>query len=62
MDKKKRCAHAHAHEYNSAIDTNKTLMFATMDGPRGYKTKWNKSERDKHHMISYTVEFKKQKK
>ena len=32
-----------------------------MDGPRGYSTKRNKSEKDKYHMISHTCGIKKNK-
>ena len=36
---------SHRKEWNSAI-------YSTMDGPREYHTKWNKSEKDKYHVIS----------
>ena len=29
-----------------------------MDGPRDYHTQWNKSEKDKHHDISYSRNLK----
>jgi len=40
------------NEWNNAICSN-------MDGPRDYHTKWNKSDRDKYHMISLICEKKK---
>ena len=36
---------------NNAICTN-------MDGPRDYLTKWNKSEKDKYHMIHLHMKSK----
>ena len=36
----------HKKEWNNAICSN-------MDGPRDYHTKWNKSDKDKYHMIPY---------
>jgi len=32
---------------------------STMDGPRDYRTKWSKSEKDEHHMISLISEITK---
>ena len=32
---------------------------SNMDGPRDYHTKWSKSEKEKHHMISLIPEIKK---
>ena len=37
---------SHKNEYNPAICSN-------MDGPRRYYAKWNKSDKDKYHMISF---------
>ena len=37
----------HEKEYNLAICND-------VDGTRGYYAKWNKSEKDKYHMISIT--------
>ena len=36
---------SHKKEWNNAI-------FSNWDGPRDYHTKWNKSDKDKHHMTS----------
>ena len=36
----------HKKERNNAI-------FSNMNVPRGYHTKWSKSEREKHHMTSF---------
>ena len=36
----------HKKEWNNVIYSN-------MDATRDYHTKWNKSERDKYHMISH---------
>ena len=51
--------HTHTHIYNGvlAIKENEIMPFA-MDGPRDYQTKWNKSEKDKYHMISYMWNIK----
>ena len=35
---------SHKKEWNNAICSN-------MDGPREYRTKWSKSEKDKYYMI-----------
>ena len=41
-------------EYDSAIKKNEILPFVvTMDGPGAYYAKWNKSEKNKYHMISF---------
>ena len=34
-------------------------MYNSMDGPRGFKTKWNKWERERH-MLLFIHEIKKQ--
>ena len=44
--------------FYSLLRKNEILTLChNMDGPRGYYTKSNKSEKDKYHMISY-VELK----
>ena len=43
---------SHKKEWNNAICSNK-------DGVEGHHAKWNKSGKDKYHMISLYVEFKK---
>ena len=46
--------HTHTEEYYSAIKKNE--IFATgnnMDGPWGHYAKWNKSDREKYHIISF---------
>ena len=58
---KKKChthtdthTHTHTEEYYSAIKKNE--IFATgnnMDGPWGHYAKWNKSDREKYHIISF---------
>jgi len=41
-------------EYYSAKKKEGNLAICdNMDGPGGYYTKWNKSEKDKYHMISF---------
>ena len=33
-------------------------MYSNTDGPRGYQTKWNKTEKDKYHDIAYMWNLK----
>ena len=33
-------------------------MYSNTDGPRGYQTKWNKTEKDKYHDIAYIWNLK----
>ena len=42
------------HVYNGILLSHKkwNLTVCDMDGPRGCYAKWNKSEKDKYHMIS----------
>ena len=52
------------HSVNDCISmywatNNWTISFAAMYGPRGYHTKWSKSDKDKYHMISLTCGIQK---
>ena len=45
--------------YYSAIKMNwYNAIYSNMDGSRDYHIKWNKSEKDKYHMISYVWNIK----
>ena len=46
--------HRYTIAYYSAIKRRNNAIFSNVDGLRGYPTKWNKSGRDKYHMISLT--------
>ena len=51
---KKMCS-INIMEYYSALKKEWNLtIWKNTDGPRGYNAKWNKSEKDKHCMISLT--------
>ena len=41
-------------KYYSAIKKQWNAIYSNMDGPRESHTKWRKSEKDKHHMTSFT--------
>ena len=43
---------SHKKEWNNAICSN-------MDGPRDYHTKWNQSDKEKYHDITYLWNLKK---
>ena len=40
-------------EYYSDIKRMNNAICSNKDGPRDYHTKWSKSEKDKHHDITY---------
>ena len=44
--------HTHTEEYYSAIKKEWNLTIHHIDEPRRYYAMWNKSEKDKYHMIS----------
>ena len=53
MDKED-LVHRYTLEHHSAIKKNKIMPFCyNMDEPRDYLTKLTKSEKDKHHIISF---------
>ena len=39
-------------EYYSATKRMNNDIFSNIDGPRGYHIKWNKTERERHDVIS----------
>ena len=45
----------------SVIKEEKLAIYANMDGPWKYYAKWNKSDKEKYHMISLNVESEKKK-
>ena len=51
---KEDVGHAYTMEYYSAIRRDEIMPFAaTWVGPTDYCTKWNKTEKDKYHRISF---------
>ena len=51
--------YTHTMKYYSAIKKKEILPNANTDRPRRHYAKWNKSEKDKHHMISLTCGIQK---
>ena len=51
--------HTHTMDTTQAIKKNEILPFAVTDGPRGYYAKYNKSDKDKYCMVSFTCGIKK---
>ena len=50
--------HIYAMEYYSAIKIEWNLtVCSNMNGLGGYYAKWNKSEKDKYYMISFTCKI-----
>ena len=49
--------HTHKMEYYWAIKNQNLAICDNMDGSIGYYTKWNKSEKDKYHIISHICEL-----
>ena len=49
--------HTHTHSHTGILLSHKkelnNAICSNMDGPRDSHTKWNKSEEDKYHMVSY---------
>ena len=54
------CVYIYTHDgiLLSHKKESKLAICDNMDGLRGYYAKWNKSEKDKYHMISFIYESK----
>ena len=55
------CTHTHTHTHNGILLSYKKewniAICSNMDGPRDYRTKWSKSEKDKY-VITYMWNLK----